>query len=155
MSSIRSAIASNIITALQAIQTGNGYANTVQSVFLWRDNLASTLDTPFINVAALYETKAEGPHPALSCYLNASIECYIAFTPEDGDVVSGWTAIEPLIADVEKAILADNTRGGNAITTFVDGWSIPPQEREGLLVATVNVRVQYRHQWKDPGGTVP
>lgn len=147
--SIRELILQNIKTTLQGITTGAGYNYTVQSVERWKQKGNTTNVSPHIIVHAGPETKNPGPDPQTECDLSLIIEA--GYRQDDTDITESDIIVSKLLADIEKALLADYTRGGYAEETKISG-NIPfeyveGQPRFGILV---QIELKYKHANTDP-----
>lgn len=152
MATIRSLAIANVKTALQGITVGNGYANTLAGVYVWRPAVGTTVSTPFAVIAAMSEQKDEQSAPYYSCEVAVQIECFTDF-PED-DPLTGWDKMQSILADVERAIMVDPYRGQtkNTVTdTLLRSVTIKPWDPDdGLLVGSVTALVRYRHAAGNP-----
>ena len=148
--SVRESIVANITTVLGTVTTGNGYENTLASVqrFMQDGLTVATIPTAVVNFES--ERKSIGPADRSTCDLNVTIDIWAI---HDTDSVSGSTAtlVDSLAADVEKAVMQDTSRGGNARETEVESVS-PFRLAEGqpYVGATVSLRITYVHSISDP-----
>lgn len=147
---VREQIISNIATALGNITTGNGYENTLQSVQRFMQDGLSVADVPTVVVTMEEERKSLGMTDRADCNLMVTCDVYAV---HDQGSVSGSTAalVDSLAADVEKAVMADTTRGGLARTCEVESV-IPFRLAEGqpFVGATVSLRITYTHDAGSP-----
>ena len=143
--SIRELILRNVVTVLEAISTANGYQVNVQEVFRVMVVNSNVTEYPAIVVVPESETKTETP---LLCYqtkMIINLECYV----DELENVSEEVNI--LLADVEKALMVDHTRGGNAIdTTLIGADFIYGEDTKPYGVAIAMIEIVYRTRTTDP-----
>lgn len=58
------------------------------------------------------------------------------------------TICNAIAADVEKKLLADRTRGGYAVNTFIDG--VAYEDQNDVLFIVIKISVDYMHKYGDP-----
>lgn len=148
--SVRESIIANMATALGNITTGNGYNNTLASVQRFMQTGLSVASVPTVVVNFERETKSLGPGDRTECDLEVSVDCWAI---HDTAAVSGSSAtlVDSLVYDVEKALMADTSRGGAARDFHIESV-VPFRLEEGAFVgATVVCRVKYQHLQTDPG----
>lgn len=163
MASIRSQIVANIASVIGAITITGGYGTDLATsaggggAFYWMGADLSTTTVPFAVVSALNETESERSLYLQTCSLSVTVDAFGSSVRDEGeDSKVRWEAMDQLIVDIEKALLADPTRSGHAVDTFVDSFGIKPFDgQDGLLVASLNVRVHYRHRFGDPSTAGP
>lgn len=147
--SIRELILKNIKTTLQGITTGAGYNYTMQSVERWKQKGNTTNVSPHIVIHAGPETKTSGPDPQIECELSIIIE--VGYRQDDSDTSESDVIVSKLLADIEKALLADYTRGGYAQETKITGnilfEYVEGQPRFGIMV---QIEIKYKHANTDP-----
>lgn len=149
MPAVRENILENIRTTLTGITIANGYENTLASVQRWRQDGNQTAEIPFAIVKSLPENKTVGPNPMVTCRLTVWV---LVATRQDEDAVgSTETVLNSLTTDVEKALMVDVTRGGQARDTNILGIE-PFDEVEGQPAAGViiELEVNYQHLQTDP-----
>jgi hypothetical protein len=148
--SIKEAILENIKTTLEAITvTKNGYNNTITSVQRWnkKGNDIRLIPTIVINVGP--ESKEPGPDPQTTCKLSVNLDVW---TRQDDDATeSSDTVLNSLDLDIEKALMADYTRGGYAEETSILSV-VPFESAEGKLSfgLIIEVQILYKHKFTDP-----
>ncbi len=153
MSSIRESILGNIKTTLAAMTVAGGYNYAPATVERWKQKGQSTQASPHIIIHAGPENKHPGPDPQQTCVLSLLIE--YGYRQDDTDTTESDTIVSKLLEDIEKALLADNTRAGYAEDTTITG-NIPfevvdGQPRFGIMV---QVEVQYKHALLNPASYV-
>lgn len=150
---VRETILENIKTTLEGITVANGYVNTIASVQRWKQSGNLTVDIPCIFISAGPEEKLQSleqsNNAVQSCNFTVNIEVW---TRHDEAVVEGSTdtVLNSLLGDVEKALLVDHTRGGNAEDTKLTG-NIPFETVEGLphVGLIIETQILYRHKRGD------
>jgi len=143
----------NIQAALAAITVANGYANTMNAVERVLQRGQSS-QPPMCYVIEGDDDANQGPifgpDSLLSRHLQVGVVLVVQ-QDEEIDARSASEAMNSLIADVQKKMQEDFSRGGLAVNTEETGVS-PVQIEEGLpiLSATVAYRIAYRHRRTDP-----
>lgn len=145
---VREDILANIQSSLQGITTISGYANTIKSVQRWDDGGKSTVEIPFITISEGAEEKDPAPHPLYTCRLPVYLEVE---TRKGSDTRKMSVILNSLLGDVEKAIMADRTRGGNAQNTVLKNNSqytaVDGMPSAGIII---EIEVVYQHRQDDP-----
>lgn len=148
--SVRETIIANITTALGNVTTANGYNNTLASVQRFMQDGLSVASVPCAVVNFEQERKTVGPIDRVTVDLEVSVDVWAV---HDTTSVSGSTAtlVDSLAADVEKAIMQDTSRGGNARDCRVD-TVVPFRLTEGqpYVGATISLRIMYVHDISNP-----
>ena len=148
--SIRELIQKDIDTTLKTISKDNGYSNDIVSVQRFKQQGNSFAKCPVIVQYAGDETKEPGPDPMTSCKFPVYIGIFIKHD-SNADSKDTDELINSFLADIEKALMADVTRGGYAESTFCTGNSIF-QTAEGQANAGIFIEVEiiYNHYRNDP-----
>lgn len=151
--SVREAIMKQIQSTLQAITIGNGYANTVNAVERLLQRGQSS-QPPMAYVLEGEDDASQGPIFGADSLISRTLSVGVTMIvqqDDDIDARSASEAMNSLIADVQKAMQVDYSRGGLAVNTEEVSVS-PVQIDEGLplLSATVAYRIAYRHRRTDP-----
>jgi hypothetical protein len=132
------------------VTTSNGYENTLASVQRFMQTGLTVASVPTAVVNFDDERKSNGPADRATCTLSVSIDVWAV---HDTASVSGYTAtlVDSLAADVEKAVMQDTTRGGNARECEVTSV-VPFRLAEGqpFVGATVSLTITYVHDIADP-----
>ena len=149
MSSIREHILDNIKTTLEAITVAHGYGNNILSVQRWDMRGKTTVDVPYITIAAGEEQMDPVPYPMFTCRLSVFLDVWIRQI--ESDSVKTDTVLSSLLADIKKALMVDVTRGGYAKNT-VPKSNIPFESSEGQTEAgiVVEIEVVYQHRRDNP-----
>lgn len=150
MSMVRENILENIKTTLETISIANGYANNIASVQRWKQGGNSKRQIPTLIINAGPEDKEQEPNPLVTCRFLVNIDIW---TRHDEATQPGSTDtyLNSLLGDIEKALMVDHTRGGNAQDTNISG-NVPFETVEGQPFAgiIINVEILYRHKITDP-----
>jgi hypothetical protein len=114
VSSIRENIVQDVKTALLMIHSGAGYHNDVGQVDEWAE-AGTAAETPLFSIMEGRETVTELAYPKLQRTLPIDVYVFkrVPTTVADKPAVE----MRMLIADVERAVLQDSARAGNAIDT--------------------------------------
>jgi hypothetical protein len=147
--SIRESILLNLKTTLEGITTVAGYNYTILSVQRWQSRGNNYASVPCIVINSGAEDKEPGPDPQTTCKFIVFIEA--THRQDDDSTENSDTIISKLLADIEKAVMADYTRGGYAEDTKILG-NVPFETVEGqpAFGIIVNVEIHYRHKNTDP-----
>lgn len=141
---IREKILDNLQTTLQAITVAGGYVNTIASVQKWAQSGNALAALPTIIINAGPEDRENRPGFITSCKLSVILDVYtVAATDTDA-------ALNSLLGDITKALMADYTRGGYAVNTTIKSV-IPFEAIEGQPYAglIITVEIEYRHKLTD------
>ena len=151
--SVREQIVKHIQTTLQGITVANGYGNTLTAVerLLQR---GQTTQPPMAYVLEGDDEASVGTIFGAAGLISRSLQVGIVLVVQQDDDVDARSASEvmnSLIADVQKALQVDHTRGGLAINTEETSVSaVQVEEGMPVLSATVEYRIAYRHSRVDP-----
>lgn len=147
--SIREYILQNIKSTLEQVTEANGYNNTIASVQRFMQNGNTFESIPCVVIAEAPETKRPEPNPNFTCLLTVDILIYTR--QEESDTTATGTILNSLLADVEKALMVDVTRGGYAhdtnITSNEPFDTVPGQPDAGIILS---IEIEYQHKQTDP-----
>lgn len=147
--SIRELILKNLKTTMQGITVANGYNYTIASVQRWESKGNNYAVVPCIVINSGPEDKEEGPEPQMTCKFTVFIEA--TYRQDDDSSESSDSIMSKLLADIEKALTVDITRGNYAENTKILGnipfETIGGQPTFGIIV---NIEILYRHKNTDP-----
>lgn len=133
-------------TALEAITVANGY-NYSPTIHKRRPlDLARVGKFPCV----FFWREPEDAGEINSGYIDKEAPITIGVMTDDGDDPA--QTIEQLMADVEKAVMADHTRGGYAINTVLEKTEteFPGEGRRPSGVGYLDFTIMYRHKRGDP-----
>lgn len=153
--SVRERILQHVQATLEAVTVEHGYQTTLQSVQRFQQDGQQLSVVP---VAVLVEggddVELDGPMNGYDGLVSHALTLSVVLIHrQDTDVDSqpAAQAMNRLIADVQKAMQADPTRGGVAINTEEIGvGELDAEEGQPELVRTVGYRIRYRHRRTDP-----
>ncbi|MFH1385110.1 MAG: hypothetical protein ABIH47_09160 [Candidatus Omnitrophota bacterium] len=144
--STRELIFKNIKSILEAITVANGYNNdfTSETIQRWQQRGNTTRVVPCIIINAGPEEYQPAPSP----YYTAKLTVYLDVwqRQQEGDTVPTDTLLNALLADVIKAILVDETRGGNAVDTDIVSC-VPFETVEGQPMCGIIVELEIMYQF--------
>ena len=146
---VRESILLNLKSVLEYITTGHHYNNTIASVQRWSQRGQFTSSTPYIIINAGPEEKKPEPYPLNTCTLNVYIDIWTNHV--ETDTRSSDEILNSLLGDVEKALMADITRGGYAIDTNI--LRVLPCEKidgQPQIGIWIDLEIIYQHQQTDP-----
>jgi len=146
---VREKILEDIKTALELIKTENGYENDIVSVQRWSQHGNSTRLVPCIVINGGSEERQPKPNPLVTCDFLVYLDLWIRHDENDSD--STDTVLNSLLLDIEKALMADYTRGGYARETVIR--SIDPfrgTEGNPHSGISIEVEIKYCHEQGDP-----
>ena len=146
----RTLITTDVRDTLREMRVGVGYHFDWQEV----EKLVRPFE-PRLYPAAMIATGQErvevGAYPQHTRWLPVIVYGLLRVPhSDDGDPeqVAAWA-----IEDIERAILADETRGGLAVDTLLRATDIDYSIRDRVAVM-VEFEVHYRTAWGDPGAAV-
>jgi hypothetical protein len=151
--SIRENILANLKTTLEGITAAAGYTHTMAGVSRWSSKSNETRQTPCIVINSGPEEKLQQPNPQATCRLTVYLDVWMR--SPDTDTTASDTYLSSLLADVEKAVMADHTRGGYAENTAVVS-AVPFETVDGQPVfgIVVEVLITYKHSITNPYSVV-
>lgn len=155
MSSVREQIVADIEASLRRMTTGAGYHFDWRRFYRWQV-VAQPDESPAVRILDtedLVEDDAAGLlHRRLSVELLASHQAADWSQPDDDeDGVAPGTLASWLIEDLERAVMADRTRGGLAVDTdIVSTDKTVEQSAAPMVWASVVLDVFYRCPASDP-----
>lgn len=142
--SIRERILQHVETTLAAI-TGTGEYHTRLETLARGQAEPSNLDQlPAVRIAEGEEVVEEGNNPCVTRTLSVLIRSWVS-VPADDPSASLPTLHNRLQADIERALLADPTRGGLAIVTSLMG-SLPMEDEDRDVTGGVSQEFQIQYQ---------
>jgi hypothetical protein len=144
MSTIRTYIMDDLLAACREIQTDYGFATDVKSVYPF---LTDPAQYPAVMVQEDGERVEYLAYPLAHRFLSVTVyglSKTATTTRDDPDGVA-----RDMIADIERAILADPTRAGNAVDTRLTGNEVMGIADDHVGVS-VTFEVNYRTHLQDP-----
>lgn len=153
--SVREQIMKNVQSTLEAVTVENGYVNTLRSVQRFQQGGQQLSAVP---VAVLIEggddVDLEGPLAGSYSLTSRTLTVSVVLIHRqdlDTDARSATELMNTIIADVQKAMQVDHTRGGLALDTNEAGiGEMDVEDGQPELVQTIGYRIQYRHRRTDP-----
>lgn len=146
---VRESILENLKATLEAISIANGYRNDIASVQRWRQSGNSLVLVPCIVINAGPEEKEPSPNPFAACKLTVYLDVWTRQAQDDPQ--STDTLLNSLLGDIEKALMADYTRGGFSKDTNIKS-NVPFETLEGQPQAGIIIELEiiYQHKQDDP-----
>ncbi len=146
---VRESILQNLKTALETISTANGYHNDIANVQRWRQSGNSLLAVPCIVINAGPEEKEPIPNPFTTCKFTVYLDVWMRQDSSDPQATD--TLLNSLLGDVEKALIQDITRAGNAKDTNIKSnvlfETLEGQPQTGIII---ELEIIYQHKQDDP-----
>lgn len=143
-----------IQTTLQHITVANGYATTLNAVERLQQNGQSHQPPMAVLVEGDDRPTSESLQDAGGMALQRELEVGIVLDLVQDlaeDARSASEAMNELLADVQRAMEADVSRGGWALNTEEIGIDpVLAIEGKSKLVSVIGYRIRYRHQRTDP-----
>lgn len=148
-------IGANLATDIDAITTGNGFEYTLNAV---RSRRLMYADTPWADLDVIiiqqdetsrYDPGANDAAPTDCTTIDQNFQLTAIGIDSDSETDSVDTKLNKIAADIIKKLLADGTRGGNAIDTTILN-SEPAEIAETISGITINIEVRYRVKYGDP-----
>lgn len=143
------AIAVNIETAVNAITVANGFNQDLSAI---RPKRVDFIDVAPKDLTVLIKQADEEQAKAQAVTTQEWEQPFVIMAivlDSDDAATSIDTRINQVRADIQKKLMADPTRGGNAIDTII----LPSAEfddGEGFTGIAVRIAVKYRTQITDP-----
>jgi hypothetical protein len=145
MSIRRDDIVNAISTKFKTISASNGYhSNAGANVFIWRPGVIQEGELPALNIRDYKNVRAGeltgGPMSVddWNLYVETEVVCTGGTTTHQ--------SVRQIIADIYKAIGADTTWGGLAISTFLEDDAILMDQKDKTIGGSiVNFFVMYRN----------
>lgn len=137
-------IMDDIESAVSSVQIVNGYPLDVVKVSR-RESVGMTDEMPAVYILEPVEEKVPGPNFFQTVTMKTKLRIYLVSDDEDPN-----EELALLTSAVEKAILVDTTRSGNAIDTIVTANTAVVAEDLRVVGAELDVQVKYRHVYGDP-----
>lgn len=149
---IRERIVDDLADTLQAITAGAAYWYTPANVFKWRMPPPEAIAFPAMCVLDTDERVERATTPLAHRTLSVTIVGI-----HSADLIGQSDRVaRRLLADIQKRVQVDRTRGGLAVTTnevanriFVESPSEP------VVVVEVDLEITYRTALGDPASTAP
>ncbi len=153
METIRERILDNIKRTLEqiSIETGYYFDFTRKTVQRWSMYGNGMTDLPMVVISPGDEEEASLLNGFEECVMSVYLDVFIINGESDEEEFATDTYLSRLQGDMKKAILIDNTRGGNAIDTDIVGTT-PFETTEGQHYAgiIIELKIRYRHLRGDP-----
>lgn len=158
MPSVRESILANVKTTLQGIAPGGtpaaGYSTAIKQVFRWGTDPTLIQDFPVVVLGDVNEAYTQNSNPLLHRTLTVVIEGWHRIEFETDDVVGG--VVTAFVADLEKALMQDVTRGGFAVDTILKGNEAYVEAGGApLLMVSVTAEIKYRTSLTNPASSTP
>jgi hypothetical protein len=165
MASVAENIVANIETTLLGITVAAGYENTVARVQRVQQTLTSLADLPVLLIVPRDIRAAdEEPYSVQDWVMTVEIQLVFIADPYevaiDTDASGNPTenTTETYFAwfgDINKALLADRTRGGHALDTRIVGMeplAVDVENRSAGII--VDAEIRYRHRYGESTVTI-
>lgn len=148
--SIRERILQHVETSLAVIDGTGEYHTAVATIARGQADPSNLDELPAIRVTEGEEVLLEGSYPCVTRTLSVLVRSWVRVLDDRPDLMLP-TLQNRLQADIERALLADPTRGGLAIVTSLMG-SIPHEDeaRDETGSVTQEFQVQYQTLRADP-----
>lgn len=144
---IKTLIINDIVSTLETVQTGGGspaYQRTLRAVSRKRKSLMEA-QRDMVYVESLGEKKSDWGNNVTESTMTVGLFCVI----QDMDDLP--TAMDDVTADITRALLADEKRNQNAISTeILTVLDSVDDDAEPTGTVSIEVKVVYRHKRTDP-----
>jgi hypothetical protein len=152
--SIRERIGQHVDTTLAAITGVGDYHCRLEFIARSSGLPGNLIDLPAVHVTEGTETVSDGPLPFLTRMLALTLRGWIRKDDDDGLPLATWR--NRLLQDLERALIADHTRGGLAINTRVAGTRILDDPDVDVVGAVeLDLEILYRTKIGDPATSLP
>lgn len=136
----------NLVTTLQGITKANEYAISIRKVMRIKMSGLNITEFPTVVVIPADEPKSQEPSDKYTCRLAFTLECWL--TEQGGDISA---RVNTLLAEVERALMADHTRGGVAVDTrILSNSAFYNEVNKPYGGININIEIHYRHKLNDP-----
>lgn len=139
-------IAQDLLTALQGVQRDQGYNTNLKP-----ERVSTQPEVVADGKCVIIQgqpTVEDGPQQKQTWRQPFVLKCYVVESDSPGNEYSPDTRINLIRADVEKAVRADQGRGGFAVNTIIQAPTL--YEAAGVSGIDINIDVIYRTQINDP-----
>ena len=145
-SSIREKVIDNVMDTIKSIRTNNGYDFSFSEIYRVPRQGFNVRGYPACMLIDFSEDKRDGvPMAYTTCNLHLQLICWNRKTND-----AGQESVK-VLANVEKALKEDITRGGNAYdTNITSNQMILAEELLPNGGVIINFDVLYRHNLADP-----
>lgn len=148
--SIREKILKDIKSDLEEVRISNGYQVDLDNVQRWDQDGNDLRNTPCIVIIPEDEIKDPGPDPEVTCRLPVLLVFWFRHDKTVFDCPTD-EILSLFLADIEKAVMQDHTRGGNAVTTTnLGNSSFEVAEGQPYCGFFVRIEVLYKHIFSNP-----
>ncbi len=152
--SVREDVLADIKTTLEGISTGGGFNFDVASAIRGQVTITAFKAFPAITFDDLGETYDRKNNHSLHKELRVAVLGLLKVNKHTGDDAVR-AAASNLLADIEKALMQDRCRGGNAIDTLLQSNDIESSEATSPYAFVVmELVVKYRTNLTDPTSIV-
>ncbi len=146
---IRENILINLQTVLETIKKTAGFNNDFASAQRWNQRGPALANIPTVIINAGPEEKDPSPFPLATCTFNVYLDIWT--NHEETDTRSSDEILDSLLGDVEKALMADITRGGHAINTkILRNYPFQAVQGQPSIGISIEIEITYQHQLTDP-----
>lgn len=147
MPSVRQSIIDNLKDSLEEMREGAGYHYDWKHVYTFP---ADVSQYPSTLLTDLEETQEDLAYPLVARFL--ALEIQGAHRVEPTPLDKPDAAARRMIADIERCVMQDPTRGGLAVDTRLVRTEAP-LIFEGTVLTFSYIEVKYRTNRKDPNAT--
>lgn len=153
--SVRELIMKDLQATLQGVTAANGYGTTLLSVQRFLQPGQTVTETPMVLLLeGDDDVSSEGPLAGASSLVTRTLNVgLLVMHRQDADVdaKSASEIMNGIVADIQKALQVDFSRGGHALdTNEVSVSSIEAEEGQPDLSCTMVYAIKYRHRRTDP-----
>lgn len=149
-------IIADLVTAIESVTTGNGYAITVAAVHQ-PATIADINRTPPVDYTVQLIQDDPIPNPEYGYSSNPPrvgwdqpLQLDLIFRPSDTAATPLQKQLNIFEAELIKAIMADPQRAGLAIDTTVSPSTWWANTDDGTAGKTLTLTISYRHKENDP-----
>lgn len=139
---VKTAILDDMRTVLATITAGATYSRTVRTVGRVPGGMPSSSLFDIVNIISTGATKTDLSNKTVVT-MTVRLEAIV-------EAADPPAAVDQVEADIEKALMADITRGGRAIDTQIVSCEEAISDHSSLGGTVIEVRIVYRHAPGDP-----
>lgn len=153
MTAIRESILDNVKTTVEGIDGTGDYVTTMQSVRRYDVERSFPSAFPGAFVVSGRQDPANEASDHQHWLFGVTVNVFAMHDTGD-DARTSDEILSELIADVQRAMMVDRTRGGYAVTTRygeVEPFPVYDEPEGNIVEAAVGFEILFRHRIGDPG----
>lgn len=146
---IKEDIAVNILAAINAVTVANDFNQDLTGIRPRRNDFSDVMPTDKTVLIKQADINKPGEQAISTVEWNQRYSLSAIVIDDDDEADSIDTRLNQVEADIQKKLMEDPTRGGNAIDTIILP-SMEFYEVDGFTGIEINIVVKYRTEIEDP-----